>query len=133
VVLRYKGFDLILKGHDRVSTSTAEQTAAQTAQKAKAKTDRNVLHATVDDADHLSEGGLGRGLIHQALASQVDVVARAHSLLHQSGGCKQASKQASKHKAGVASTSSIKPTLSKVPSWISHWLEVMAVNKALII
>lgn len=41
-----------------------------------------VLHACKDDVEHLCERGLGRGLVDEVLAGQVDVVARADSLKH---------------------------------------------------
>ena len=81
-------------------------------------TDRDVLHTAVDNADHLGQGGLGRGLVDKAFAREVDVVARAHSL--QDDGSEQASgmlvsKQASEQSNSVRVLSTAL-TLSKVPS-----------------
>lgn len=45
----------------------------------KLYTNRLVLHAGEDDIEHLCESGLGRGLVDQVTAGQVDVVAGAHS------------------------------------------------------
>lgn len=39
-----------------------------------------ILHASEDDVEHLSERGLGRGLVDEVLAGQVDVVTRADGL-----------------------------------------------------
>lgn len=39
-----------------------------------------ILHACKDDVEHLCERGLGRGLVDEVLAGQVDVVTRADSL-----------------------------------------------------
>lgn len=41
-----------------------------------------VLHAGEDDIEHLRERGLGRGLVDQVLAGQVDVVAGPDRLQH---------------------------------------------------
>lgn len=41
-----------------------------------------VLHASKDDVEHLCERGLGRRLVDEVLAGQVDVVAGAHGLQH---------------------------------------------------
>lgn len=38
------------------------------------QTDGLVLHAGEDDVEHLREGGLGRGLVDEVAAGQVDVV-----------------------------------------------------------
>lgn len=41
---------------------------------------RLVLHPCKDDVEHLRERGLGRGLVDEVLAGQVDVVTGAHGL-----------------------------------------------------
>lgn len=41
-----------------------------------------VLHTCKDNIEHLCEGGLGRGLVDQVLAGQVDVVAGPDRLQH---------------------------------------------------
>jgi len=41
-----------------------------------------ILHAREDDVEHLRERGLGRGLVDEVLAGQVDVVTRADGLQH---------------------------------------------------
>lgn len=41
---------------------------------------RLVLHAGKDDVEHLCERGLGRGLVNEVLAGQVDVVTGADGL-----------------------------------------------------
>lgn len=41
-----------------------------------------VLHAGEDDVQHLCESGLGRGLVDEVLAGQVDVVTCSHGLQH---------------------------------------------------
>lgn len=41
-----------------------------------------ILHARKDDVEHLCERGLGRGLVDEVLAGQVDVVTGADGLQH---------------------------------------------------